>query len=510
MPESQGDAELEFAAFRRAAAADLPDAFAALVRAVWAAGRPTARAASWARKATANLDEGSTAHQARTAVLLGLLAETADPAAAPGVRDAVREGLPNWLSLLTAHAARPAPDPALTLALLYLLAHFPEDAATLLDRTRHLPLTAEDRSRFERCLARRPATDPALGRVWPTPAGWTLTDEERATDRAWAAGLDDATAAAFWDKDTRSLLAYAGAKAYGALTVGLSPHEPSPPPAAPAADGAAPPPAAGPLGRHAGVIRCPACRGRLTEEAPGARCTACGARYAARRGYLDLTGAADGAADVIAVNAPMYLPRYESLLRPAFLRVHGLNWHDDVSVAAEHRYLAEHVAPAGGPVLDLAAGAGNWTRTLARTAGAGQVIALDLATAMLDRLTATLPGVLALRGSATELPFADASLGAVNCWNALQAMDDPGAAIREVGRCLRPGGTFTVLTFRPAPDPVYRHFQTVIEECLGVRSFDPDALSAALADAGMTIRHLADPGTFLLLTAVRAAPPRTA
>ncbi|MFB6439883.1 class I SAM-dependent methyltransferase [Streptomyces sp. NPDC056411] len=504
MPESQVDAGLEFAAFRSVPEAEIQDAFARLVRSVWAQGGPTVDAPAWVRRALAHLGEGAEAHQARLVLLLGLLVDTSEAAPALDVRGEVRSGLDALLAELTSHAARSAGTSPLTLALLYLLGHFPEDAARILDRTRGIELPAEDRARFERCLAHCDVTAPALGRVWPSPAGWTLTDEEHARDRQWAAQLDHATVKAFWDKDTRSLLAYAGAKAYGAMTVGLSGQDSAQQEIAPP-DRTGPAHPGGPLGRHAEVIRCPTCRHRLTEAAHGATCTGCGTRYQARRGYLDLTSAADGAADVIGENAPMYLPRYESLLRPAFLRVHGINWNDAISVQAEHQYLADHVRPAQGPVLDLAAGAGNWTRTLARTVGAERVIALDLATAMLDRLRSTLPGVLPLRGSAVELPFTNASLGAVNCWNALQAMHDPEAAIREVGRCLRPGGTFTLLTFQPAPDPVYRHFQTQIEECLGVKSFHPDALASALEAAGMTVRAMTAPGTFLLLTAVREA-----
>ncbi|WP_039937297.1 class I SAM-dependent methyltransferase [Streptomyces himastatinicus] len=517
MPESQVDAEVAFALFCRTPEEGAQEAFSRLAGSVWSAGRPTAGAVPWVRKALANLEQCPPGHQARLLLLLGLLAETSPPPGGADVRGEIRGGLDACLSLLTSYAARPGredggisgPVPAL----LYLLAQFPEEADRILVSTRAVALPEEDRARLERCLARRDADVPALGRVWPTPAGWVLTEEEERRDRAWAAQLDDATAEKFWRKDTRSLLAYSGAKAYGALSVGMSglsrgtggegtaTSQSRPEPVGGAAATAVP---AGPLGGHADVIRCPACRHRLGEEPTGGvRCSGCGARYSARRGYLDLTRVADGTADVIAANAPLYLPRYESLLRPSFLRVHGINWNDAITVEAEHQYLRDHVRPVGGPVLDLAAGAGSWTRTLARSAGENQVIALDLATDMLDRLRATQPGVLALRGSAVELPFGDASLGAVNCWNALQAMDDPEAAIREVGRCLHPGGTFTVLTFQPARDPVYRHFQAMIEDCLGVRSFDPEALGSSLEAAGMTVRETTAPGAFLLLTAVR-------
>ncbi|MFF2809165.1 hypothetical protein ACFVT2_18665 [Streptomyces sp. NPDC058000] len=74
----------------------------------------------------------------------------------------------------------------------------------------------------------------------------------------------------------------------------------------------------------------------------------------------------------------------------------------------------------------------------------------------------------------------------------------------------RPGGTLAALTLRSAPDPVHRHFPTAIDERLGIRSHHPDALAAALAEAGTTLRCLAEPRTFLILTATRTTPPRTA
>ncbi|MGG2464335.1 hypothetical protein ACO0M4_31985 [Streptomyces sp. RGM 3693] len=74
----------------------------------------------------------------------------------------------------------------------------------------------------------------------------------------------------------------------------------------------------------------------------------------------------------------------------------------------------------------------------------------------------------------------------------------------------RPGGTFAALTLRPAPDPVHRHCPTAIDECLGIRSYHPDARATALAEAGLTLRRQAEPRTFLILTATRTTPPRTA
>ena len=93
------------------------------------------------------------------------------------------------------------------------------------------------------------------------------------------------------------------------------------------------------------------------------------------------------------------------------------------------------------------------------------------------------------------------------CWNALQAFyADAGAAIAEVSRVLRPGGTFTLMTFRRSDDPVYGYFQSAHrfpQHQGGLQLFDLDRLRGWLADAGLTVREESGPGTFVFITAVR-------
>jgi ubiquinone/menaquinone biosynthesis C-methylase UbiE len=196
---------------------------------------------------------------------------------------------------------------------------------------------------------------------------------------------------------------------------------------------------------------------------------------------------------------------YETHARPNFLRLCGSNWGDAVTPATEDAYIAEHVRPVDGPVLDIGAGAGRWTETLAKTVGAHRVITLDLNPSMLSMLRARLPRVPAIRAGAAPLPFNDASLGAALCWNALQAFPaEAPATIAEVGRCLRPGGTFTLMTYRNSDDPVYRHFvdsHTFSQYSKGPRLFDLGRLKELLADAGLRVREEWYPGTFVFITA---------
>ncbi|WP_020221539.1 class I SAM-dependent methyltransferase, partial [Halarchaeum acidiphilum] len=93
-------------------------------------------------------------------------------------------------------------------------------------------------------------------------------------------------------------------------------------------------------------------------------------------------------------------------------------------------------------VLDLAGGTGRTADALRERSDANpdlDVTVLDAARGMLREARAKdLPVV---RGDATRLPVADASVDAVVATDALHHLDAP-AAIREATRALRPGGVF--------------------------------------------------------------------
>ena len=135
---------------------------------------------------------------ARALILLGILAESRP--------DAVSARLPEIL------AAIPAPRPApVDLALAYLGAHFRDHADAVLAALAGLP--AEDRQRLGRCLA--VVSADRIGRSWPTPAMWELSEDELETDRRWRAegDWDAATVQAIWDAETTAILAFMGARA---------------------------------------------------------------------------------------------------------------------------------------------------------------------------------------------------------------------------------------------------------------------------------------------------------
>lgn len=78
------------------------------------------------------------------------------------------------------------------------------------------------------------------------------------------------------------------------------------------------------------------------------------------------------------------------------------------------------------------------------------MVAVDYSGEMLDRVReATVrhgwTNVATVQGDAAQLSLDEGSIDAALCTLGLSAMPDPRAAIREVHRCLKPGGIFAVV-----------------------------------------------------------------
>jgi SAM-dependent methyltransferase len=270
------------------------------------------------------------------------------------------------------------------------------------------------------------------------------------------------------------------------------------------------------FGRHDDALRCPTCHGSLSYSDTSVRCTPCATTYQIEGGILDLSaGVRDGVlpdgdtADLLQrlSELPSMGLYYEARMRPAYLRLSGTNWGDAVTPSDEDTYIRTQLRDSEGTVLDLAAGAGRWTGVVAETVGVDRLVALDMGLPMLTVLRRRLPDVPAVRATALNLPFGDATLGAINCWNALQAFpEDAADAIAEMGRVLRPGGRLTMMTYRWDTDPVARYFQACQffpSRPEGHLLFDLEQLRRWLADAGFGLTDLSGPSTFVFITAER-------
>jgi ubiquinone/menaquinone biosynthesis C-methylase UbiE len=113
--------------------------------------------------------------------------------------------------------------------------------------------------------------------------------------------------------------------------------------------------------------------------------------------------------------------------------------------------LRDTLAPVPGErVLEIGPGTGYYTLDLAEWLGAdGRLEIFDLQQEMLDHALRRasergLTNVTATQGDARSLPYDDASVDAVVLTAVLGEIPDPGAAVAEIARVLRPGGRLVV------------------------------------------------------------------
>jgi ubiquinone/menaquinone biosynthesis methyltransferase len=103
---------------------------------------------------------------------------------------------------------------------------------------------------------------------------------------------------------------------------------------------------------------------------------------------------------------------------------------------------------AHGDVVDLCAGTLDLS---AMITGARSVVAVDFCKEMLDAGRAKAPGARLVCADARELPLPAESADAVIAGFGIRNVPEPGRAVAEVARVLRPGGVFVCLDFfRPA------------------------------------------------------------
>ncbi len=129
--------------------------------------------------------------------------------------------------------------------------------------------------------------------------------------------------------------------------------------------------------------------------------------------------------------APVYDRRYEG---PRYREV--------------DRVLRAWVAAAPqGRFLEVGCGTGHWLGLLPGTGRAA--FGLDRSAGMLSRARRAAPSAFLIQGDATRLPFADESISALLCMNALHHFPDKAAFIAEAGRVLGPGGAFCTVGLDP-------------------------------------------------------------
>jgi len=123
----------------------------------------------------------------------------------------------------------------------------------------------------------------------------------------------------------------------------------------------------------------------------------------------------------------------------------------EVGARLLERLEGNELAPAR--VLDVGSGPGRGTAALCARFPNASVVALDLALPMLRAAASHAgepPAFARVGGDAQALPFADGSFDVVHSNLCLQWCDDPGLAIAEFARVLKPRGLLLFTTFGPA------------------------------------------------------------
>ncbi len=116
---------------------------------------------------------------------------------------------------------------------------------------------------------------------------------------------------------------------------------------------------------------------------------------------------------------------------------------------------------AGMKVLEVGCGSGAYTPYVARAVGAeGEVCALDIQPQMLVQIERKLKqpenrdvqNIKLFEGNAYDLPFDAETFDVVYMITVLPEIPDPGRALVEARRVLKPGGKLAVTEFLPDPD----------------------------------------------------------
>ena len=118
----------------------------------------------------------------------------------------------------------------------------------------------------------------------------------------------------------------------------------------------------------------------------------------------------------------------------------------------------------GARILDVGCGTGHLAGPLA---GPNAVVGIDLSSGMLRFAAAK--GIVPVKASGLELPFADENFDLVLATSVIQLIPDGPAFVREIGRVARPGGRIVITTInarnlavaalRIVERKKYRHFR---------------------------------------------------
>jgi ubiquinone/menaquinone biosynthesis C-methylase UbiE len=194
------------------------------------------------------------------------------------------------------------------------------------------------------------------------------------------------------------------------------------------------------------VVRCPACAHPLEVEAQLARCPS-GHEWSRSGGYLD----------ICPDEGPSVRRTFDGVWGAVYDRTVKNRWYSTfispVWQGASRQIMRDMFAlmeeavdlPVGDSILDIPCGGGP-VLSKAGDALQGRYVGMDLSPGQLGRAVKTArrrklgDHVLLVRGDARRMPFEDEQFERICSFNGLHLIEDRLGVLREVARCLRPGG----------------------------------------------------------------------
>ena len=256
------------------------------------------------------------------------------------------------------------------------------------------------------------------------------------------------------------------------------------------------------------LLRCPKCHaGSLVPDAPTperaltfgpARCLGCGSLFPVHDGLVELLGDARPAGVLQhAMEQPWVARAWERAVRPALDAVLTRGKLDHES---EYTIIKTFLDATPGPLLDLGCGAGIVLRRLSRDFRGVTLIGMDVSRPMLEEAMAQVrehaEAAAFVRARAPELPFTDASLGAIVAVGFIHFVEELDTLLSEVARVLKPRGRFVATTYEAG-------FTQKLHEGAGLHPRTETQLRDAAARAGLVAFERVRVSPFLLWKAER-------
>lgn len=271
------------------------------------------------------------------------------------------------------------------------------------------------------------------------------------------------------------------------------------------------------------TLACPSCRGPLKVEPAEetelgvkegtCRCEACGADYPIEEYVIFLSKAEDRKGFT---GAEWKLENFEKTYAEMGAEQDAYEWRaklgcsrsiTDCDYPRVKGRLLDWLQPKEGDLLlDVGCGSGYFLREIARHYSGVNFGAVGMDVVPLRvRFLAELKkregwrDLLCVVGDGERLPFLDGSFDVISCTEVLEHIPEPGNAIKEIGRALRPGGRFCASTPSRIAFTLWGIPRKILRPIMGGRqkegagSYDepmhPWTLRRHLADAGLQIEE---------------------